>query len=70
MTSIFSPNNIILNAKAGDKYEAITLTGNILKQNGYVTEEYIQRMKLREEIVSTYLGNGLAIPGDAANLLI
>ncbi|STF42128.1 Mannitol-specific phosphotransferase enzyme IIA component [Escherichia coli] len=52
MTSIFSPNNIILNAKAGDKYEAITLTGNILKQNGYVTEEYIQRMKLREEIVS------------------
>lgn len=33
MTSIFSPNNIILNAKAGDKYEAITLTGNILKQN-------------------------------------
>ncbi|AUX66003.1 PTS sugar transporter subunit IIA [Escherichia coli] len=62
MTSIFSPNNIILNAKAGDKYEAITLTGNILKQNGYVTEEYIQRMKLREEIVSTYLGNGLAIP--------
>ncbi len=25
MTSIFSPNNIILNAKAGDKYEALLL---------------------------------------------
>lgn len=62
MNDIFTPKNIILNAHADDKFEAITLTGNVLKLNGYVTDEYIQRMKLREGIVSTYLGNGLAIP--------
>lgn len=62
MSDIFIPENIILNAHANDKFEAITLTGNTLKMNGYVTDKYVQRMKLREEIVSTYLGNGLAIP--------
>ncbi|HCB1740539.1 PTS sugar transporter subunit IIA [Citrobacter sp. RHBSTW-00696] len=62
MSDIFIPENIILNAHANDKFEAITLTGNILKMNDYVTDKYVQRMKLREEIVSTYLGNGLAIP--------
>ena len=62
MSDIFIPENIILNAHANDKFEAITLTGNILKMNGYVTDKYVQRMKLREEIVSTYLGNGLSIP--------
>ncbi len=62
MNEIFSLKNIVLNAKADDKFAAITLTGEVLKQNGYITERYIERMKLREEIVSTYLGNGLAIP--------
>lgn len=62
MSDIFIPENIILNAHANDKFEAIILTGNILRMNGYVTDKYVQRMKLREEIVSTYLGNGLAIP--------
>lgn len=62
MNEIFAPRNVILNAHASDKFEAIKITGNILKENGYVTNKYIERMKLREEIVSTYLGNGLAIP--------
>ena len=31
MSDIFIPENIILNAHANDKFEAITLTGNILK---------------------------------------
>ncbi|QXN83845.1 PTS sugar transporter subunit IIA [Salmonella enterica subsp. diarizonae] len=62
MNNIFTPDNIILNAQAKDKLDAIRITGNILKENGYVTDEYIKRMIVREEIVSTYLGNGLAIP--------
>ncbi|HCL5071734.1 TPA: PTS sugar transporter subunit IIA [Salmonella enterica] len=62
MSNIFTPDNIILNAQAKDKFDAIQITGNILKENGYVTDEYIKRMMVREEIVSTYLGNGLAIP--------
>ncbi|POP45205.1 PTS mannitol transporter subunit IIA [Superficieibacter electus] len=62
MNDIFSIKNIVLNANADDKFAAIVLTGDVLKQNGYITERYIERMKLREEIVSTYLGNGIAIP--------
>ncbi|HAU3240693.1 TPA: PTS sugar transporter subunit IIA [Salmonella enterica subsp. diarizonae serovar 50:k:z35] len=62
MNNIFTPDNIILNAQAKDKFDAIRITGNILKENGDVTDEYIKRMIVREEIVSTYLGNGLAIP--------
>lgn len=62
MNKIFTIKNILLNARADDKFEAITLTGQLLYQNGYVTAQYIERMKRREEIVSTYLGNGLAIP--------
>ncbi|EAS2066222.1 PTS mannitol transporter subunit IIA [Salmonella enterica] len=62
MNNIFTPDNIILNAQAKDNFDAIRITGNILKENGYVTDEYIKRMIVREEIVSTYLGNGLAIP--------
>ncbi|EDV2501488.1 PTS sugar transporter subunit IIA [Salmonella enterica subsp. diarizonae] len=62
MNNTFTPDNIILNAQAKDKFDAIRITGNILKENGYVTDEYIKRMIVREEIVSTYLGNGLAIP--------
>ncbi|EAC0924524.1 PTS mannitol transporter subunit IIA [Salmonella enterica subsp. enterica serovar Toulon] len=62
MNNIFTSDNIILNAQAKDKFDAIRITGNILKENGYVTDEYIKRMIVREEIVSTYLGNGLAIP--------
>lgn len=62
MNNIFTPDNIILNAQAKDKFDAIRITGNILKENGYITDEYIKRMIVREEIVSTYLGNGLAIP--------
>ncbi|ENS3355191.1 PTS sugar transporter subunit IIA [Salmonella enterica] len=62
MNNIFTPDNIILNAQAKDKFDAIRITGNILKDNGYITDEYIKRMIVREEIVSTYLGNGLAIP--------
>ncbi len=62
MNNIFTPDNIILNTQAKDKFDAIRITGNILKENGYITDEYIKRMIVREEIVSTYLGNGLAIP--------
>ncbi|EBH1932676.1 PTS mannitol transporter subunit IIA, partial [Salmonella enterica] len=36
MNNIFTPDNIILNAQAKDKFDAIRITGNILKENGYV----------------------------------
>lgn len=38
------------------------LTGKALVDSGAVTDAYIQAMKDREQVVSTFMGNGLAIP--------
>ncbi|MGZ0042472.1 PTS sugar transporter subunit IIA [Paenibacillus ottowii] len=60
--SIMTIDKIKMNATAKDKYEAINMAGQILLDAGHITSEYIDKMLEREEIVSTYIGNGLAIP--------
>ncbi|MEF2968924.1 PTS sugar transporter subunit IIA [Paenibacillus sp. M1] len=60
--SILSIEKIELNAKVKDKYDAIRLAGQLLVKAGHVTEEYVDKMVERENIVSTYMGGGLAIP--------
>ncbi|MFT9367088.1 PTS sugar transporter subunit IIA [Paenibacillus polymyxa] len=60
--SIMTIDKIKMNATAKDKYEAIRMAGQILLDAGHITTEYIDKMLEREEIVSTYIGNGLAIP--------
>ncbi|SEU11776.1 PTS sugar transporter subunit IIA [Paenibacillus sp. NFR01] len=60
--SILNENKVVMNAVAKDKYEAITIAGRILVEAGHVTEEYIPKMLEREQVVSTYMGGGLAIP--------
>ncbi|MEC0108794.1 PTS sugar transporter subunit IIA [Paenibacillus taichungensis] len=60
--SVLTKDKVIMNATAQDKYEAIRMAGQILKDAGHITAEYIDKMLEREEIVSTYVGNGLAIP--------
>lgn len=59
---LLSKEKIVLNGKASDKYEAIRLAGKLLADAGHVAEEYVDKMIEREEIVSTYMGGGLAIP--------
>ena len=59
---IFSTDNIVLNASFKTKEEAIRACGQVLVDNGYVTNEYIDDMLLREETASVYVGNHLAIP--------
>jgi len=54
--------NIILNAKAADKLEAIRMSGDVLVEAGYVEPAYVDGMLGREETMSTYIGNGVAIP--------
>src|SRR5882762_6580796 len=34
----------------------------MLVESGYVTSDYVVEMRAREKIVSTYLGNGIALP--------
>ncbi|AOZ92609.1 PTS sugar transporter subunit IIA [Paenibacillus crassostreae] len=60
--NILSENKIMMNATAKDKYEAITLAGQLLVDAGHVSGEYIPKMLEREDVVSTYMGGGLAIP--------
>lgn len=59
---IFKDENIQLNQHYENKIEAILAAGTILVENGYVAESYLQDMLAREEEVSTYIGNNIAIP--------
>lgn len=59
---ILSPDNILLNAEIDNKESAIRLTGSVLAENGYVDDDYIEKMLEREELSSTYMGNFVAIP--------
>lgn len=54
--------NIVLNVKREEKFEAIKRAGRLLVQNGYVEEGYIEGMINREKEITTYIGNGIAIP--------
>ena len=59
---ILTADNIILNAKPRDKWDAIRMCGEILVNNGYVRPEYIEDMYEREKTASVYIGNHIAIP--------
>ena len=54
--------DILLGQEIGSKEEAIRKAGEVLVENGYVVADYIPAMLEREEIVSTYMGNFIAIP--------
>ncbi|MBC8060258.1 MAG: PTS mannitol transporter subunit IICBA [Clostridiaceae bacterium] len=60
--SVLRKKNIKLNLKAADKYEAIRTAGRLLVDGGYVEEGYIEAMIDRENDLSTYVGQGVAIP--------
>ncbi|SFL53231.1 PTS sugar transporter subunit IIA [Pelosinus propionicus] len=59
---IFSADKIVMDAKISNKHEAITLAGQLLVQGEHVTDDYIAKMFEREELMTTYIGNGVAIP--------
>ncbi|XBC41762.1 MAG: PTS mannitol transporter subunit IICBA [Buchnera aphidicola (Kaburagia rhusicola rhusicola)] len=58
----FTEQNIFLNQTARNKEEAIKFIGMQLVNQGYVKEEYITAMLEREEIMSTWLGESIALP--------
>lgn len=55
-------DGIKLNLPSVSKEEAITEAGKLLRGLGYVDGAYIPAMLEREELVTTYIGMGLAIP--------
>lgn len=62
MTNLIPTENILINQAIADRDSAIEAAGSKLVEIGAVTQDYIQAMKEREGIVSTYMGNFLAIP--------
>ncbi|MEF3330949.1 PTS mannitol transporter subunit IICBA [Oceanobacillus oncorhynchi] len=59
---LLTEENIKLSGEAKNKEQAIAEAGRILVEQGYVSEEYVEKMLEREKSVSTYMGNLLAIP--------
>lgn len=53
---------IVLGERSVTKEEAIEHAGRLLAELGYVDESYTAAMLDRESLVSTYIGNGVAIP--------
>lgn len=64
---ILKKENIRLNQAFADKEEAIRYAGQILVDGGYVEEGYIKEMIQREENLTTYMGNFIAIPHGTEN---
>ena len=62
MTQILEPANVVARGSATTKEEAIREAGSLLVKAGSVREDYIDAMLERENSVSTYMGNFLAIP--------
>lgn len=57
-----SLNDIYVNLRGEDKYEVIRRAGEHLVKSGCCEPEYIEAMVKREDTVTTYIGEGVAIP--------
>jgi phosphocarrier protein FPr len=59
---VLATSAVHVGAAAADLHQAIDQVGAVLVDEGLVTADYVTAMHAREEIVSTYLGNGIALP--------
>ena len=64
---IFHEINIILKALPPDRQEIIKECVQILVDKGVVKQEYLEDMREHEKLVSTYIGNNVAIPHGLSN---
>lgn len=62
MENLLRDENVLLNQSVQSQEEAIEKAGQLLVESGVVKAGYVQAMKAREQIVSTFMGNALAIP--------
>ncbi|MGP6172101.1 PTS sugar transporter subunit IIA [Microbacterium sp. A204] len=60
--SVLTIGQVRIHPGAITQDEALQEATDILVAAGAVTPAYVDAMKLREETVSTFMGNGLAIP--------
>jgi len=57
-----SLQDVHLGLKADSKEAAIVTAGKLLAERGYVAPDYVDAMLEREQLVSTYLGESIAVP--------
>ena len=62
MTDILSVNTIQINAAVRSKEDAIQMAGALLVNANYVHPDYVKGMLQREQVMSTFAGNGVSIP--------
>jgi len=62
LTSLLAESSIRLDAHATDRLDAVRQCGQALLEAGAVDESYIDAMIQREHSVSTFVGEGVAIP--------
>lgn len=62
MNDILTRDDIRLGLTAADKADALRQCGVLLVESGAATQAYAEALFDREEQVSTYLGEGVAIP--------
>ena len=60
--AVLDASSVSVGATADDRDAAIDVVGGMLVASGAVTADYVTEMHARERIVSTYLGNGIALP--------
>ncbi|WP_293169479.1 PTS sugar transporter subunit IIA [Microcella sp.] len=61
-TTVLTTDRIVLSGTARTRDEAIAEAARLLEAAGAVTSDYEAAMRQRESLVSTFMGNGLAIP--------
>ncbi|GAB3266303.1 PTS sugar transporter subunit IIA [Nocardioides dilutus] len=62
MAEILGPDAVVLQGSARSRDDAIDEAGRLLVAVGAVEASYLPAMHEREASVSTFMGNGLAIP--------
>ena len=65
--AVLKKEGIKTGLKSVDKETAIRAAGQLLCDLGFTNEDYIQAMVDRENMVSTYMGMGVAIPHGSSN---
>ncbi len=60
--SVLTPEQVRIHPGSATRDEALQEATDILVAAGAVTPGYVDAMRQREETVSTFMGNGLAIP--------
>lgn len=65
--AVLKKEGIKTGLKSVDKETAIRAAGQLLCDLGFANEDYIQAMVERENMVSTYMGMGVAIPHGTSN---